>query len=137
METIFFHFLIQQSTATSGSSFFFNWNIFFSASLIFSFQLVKTSFLSTGNSIFFIPSFFLLLENITEIWGKSNFKVEHIPASGHNFFRFFQIFVKVKVVLLYSKSVFFNKFTRLMQTNFLLMETVFFVQSHFAAIRSH
>ena len=39
-----------------------------------SFRLVKTSFLSTGNSILLFQVFFLLIENITEIWGKSNFK---------------------------------------------------------------
>ena len=31
-------------------------------------------FLSTGNSIFLFQAFFPLMENITEIWGKSNFK---------------------------------------------------------------
>ena len=46
--------------------------------------------MSTGNSIFFIPSFFLLMVNI--------------PAGGHNFFSIF----KVEAVLPYYKSVFFN-----------------------------
>ena len=107
METIFLHFLRQQSAAASESSFFFNWNIFFSKSFI----------LASENELFvfwkqycFIPSFFLLMENITEIWGKSNFKEEPYSCKWKPlFFRFFQIFFKVEAVLLpYSKSVFFN-----------------------------
>ena len=37
-----------------------------------------------------------------------NLKTNHIPASGHQFFSFFQIFFKVETVLPYSKSIFFN-----------------------------
>ena len=43
----------------------FSTGTYFSANL--SFRLVKTRFLFTGNSIFFISSFFLLLEKIIEI----------------------------------------------------------------------
>ena len=50
-----------------------------------SFRLVKTSFLSTRN-YFFIPIFFLLIKNIIEIWRKSNLKMNHIPAIGHQVF---------------------------------------------------
>ena len=57
----------QQSIAASGSSFSFNWNIFFT--LDPSFRLVETCFLSAGNSIFFILRFFLLGETITKISG--------------------------------------------------------------------
>ena len=48
------------------------------------------------------------MENIIEIWGKSNLKTNHIPASGHQYFSFIQTFFKVEDVLPYSKSVFFN-----------------------------
>ena len=44
------------------------------------------------------------MENFAEIWGKSNFKDEQYLLVV----RFFQIFFKVKAVLPYSKSVFFN-----------------------------
>ena len=50
------------------------------------------------------------MENITEIWGKSNFKDE--PYSCYwtpiFFFLFSQIFFKVEAVLPYIKGVFFN-----------------------------
>ena len=46
----------QQSTAASGSSFSFNWNIFYTLNP--SFRLVETSFLSAGNSIFLFWDFF-------------------------------------------------------------------------------
>ena len=39
-------------------------------------RLVETSFLSTANSILFYSAFFLLVEIITETWGKSIFKDE-------------------------------------------------------------
>ena len=105
METIFFHFLRQQSTAASGSSFFFNWNIFFSQSFI---PASENEFFVYWKQCFFIPRFFLLMENNTEIWGKPILKTNHIPARVHQFFRFFQIFFKVEAVLPYCKSVFFN-----------------------------
>ena len=81
-----------------------------------SFWLVNTSLLSTGNSIFFISSLFLLMENITKIWRKPNLQTNDIPASGHHFFYlFFQMFLKVEAVLSYSKSVLYparaNKFS--------------------------
>ena len=41
-----------------------------------SFPLAKRSFLSTRDSIFLFQVFFLLMENITEFWGKANFKDE-------------------------------------------------------------
>ena len=67
----FLPFLRQQSTAASESSFLFNWNIFFSQYFIP--DSVKEFFIY-WKQYFFILSFFLLMENITEIWGKSNFK---------------------------------------------------------------
>ena len=40
--------------------------------------------------------------------GSQILKTNHIPASGHQFFRFFQVFFKVEAVLPYSGTVFFN-----------------------------
>ena len=106
VETIFFHFLKQQSTVASGNS-FSSTGTYFSTNP--SFQPAKMSFLSTGNIIFLFQVFFLLMENITEIWGKSNFKdVPYSCCWTPTFFQFFQIFFKVQAVLLYSGSVFFN-----------------------------
>ena len=34
--------------------------------------------------------------------------MNHVPANGYHFFRFFLIFFKVEAVLPYSKSIFFN-----------------------------
>ena len=48
------------------------------------------------------------MENITEIWGKSIFKYEPYFCQWIPFFRFFQIFFKVEVMLPYSESIFFN-----------------------------
>ena len=45
---------------------------------------------------------------LLKLGGNQIVKTIHIPASRHQFFRFFQIFFKVEAVLLYSKSVFFN-----------------------------
>ena len=62
---------------------------------------------------FFITSFFLLMEKVTEIWEKPNFKEKAyscwwIPV----FFPFFQMFFKVEAVLPYSKCLFYNIFYR-------------------------
>ena len=136
METIFFHFLRHQSTAASGSSFFFNWNIFFSQSFI---PASENEFFVYWKQCFFIPSFFLLMENNTEIWGKSNFKEEpYSCTSTPIFFNFFRYFLKWKPCFRIIKAYFSISFIRLVQTNFLSTETVFFFgQSYFAAIRNH
>ena len=84
----------QQSTAASGSSFSFNWNIFFTLNP--SFRLVETSFLSAGNSIFFILRFFQLGETIIKIWGSKVLKTNHIPAGGNHFFNLLRDFSKWK-----------------------------------------
>ena len=70
---IFFHFSRQQSTATTGSSFFFSWNIFFSQSII---SFSKNEFFAYWKQYFFISSFFLQMGNIIEIWRNSFFKDE-------------------------------------------------------------
>ena len=113
METIFFHFLRQKSTTASGSSFFFNWTIFFSQSFILASEYEFTVY---WKQYFFYFKFFLLMENITKIWRKPNLQTNDIPASGHHFFYlFFQMFLKVEAVLSYSKSVLYparaNKFS--------------------------
>ena len=92
-----------------------------------SFRLVRTSFLLTGNSIFTFHMFFLLMENITEIWGKSDFKEDHIPASGHQFFfDLFRYFSKWKLCFRIVEAYFSISSTRRMQTNFLPTDIVFF-----------
>ena len=88
MEPIFFHFLRQQSTAAGGSSSSSN-ETYFSANL--SFQIVKTSFLSTGNSIVLFRGFYAS-ETITETWGKSIFKDEVYSCKGAPIFSIFQKF---------------------------------------------
>ena len=40
--------------------------------------------------------------------GSQILKTNHIPASGHQFFRFFQMFFKTEAVLPYSGSLFFG-----------------------------
>ena len=68
---IFFHFIRQQSTATSGSSLCYKWSIFFSQSFI----LASTSkFFVYWKHYRFFLQFFLLVENIIEIRLKSTFK---------------------------------------------------------------
>ena len=43
------------------------------------------------------------------ILGGSPFlKTNHIPASGHQFFQFFQRFFKVEAAFLFSGNIFFN-----------------------------
>ena len=112
METILFHFFRQQSTAASGSSLFFNWNIFFSQFFI----------LASGNEFFlcweqycFIPSFFCYWTLLLKL-GESQFsKTNHILASEHKFFNFLkwkQLFWKVET----SFSI---SFIQLVQTDFL------------------
>ena len=68
-ETIFFHYLRQQSTAASGPSLFFICNIFFSQSFIpwkQVFCLLET--------VLFYSEFFVLVKTIIDTWGKSIFK---------------------------------------------------------------
>ena len=92
-----------------------------------SFRLVKTSSFVYWKQYFLIPSFFLLMENITETWGKSNFKDE--PYSCYwtpIFFDFFRYFLKWKPCFRIVKAYFSISFIRQVQTNFLPTETVFF-----------
>ena len=127
METIFFHFLRHQSTAASGSSFFFNWNIFFSQSSI---PASENEFFVYWKQCFFIPRFFLLMKNITEICGKSNFKDEPYSCKWTPiFFNFFRYFLKRKPCFRIVKVYFSISLIRLGQTNFPLVETVFFVRA--------
>ena len=67
------------------------------------------------------------MENITEIWGKSDFKEDHIPASGHQFFfDLFRYFSKWKLCFRIVEAYFSISSTRRMQTNFLPTDIVFF-----------
>ena len=79
MKTVFLasgnHFLPFPQTATSGSSFSFNWNIFFSQSFI----------PASGNEISrkqycFIPRFFLSVETSIKIWGNFIFIEKPYPC---------------------------------------------------------
>ena len=127
METIFFHFLRHQSTAAIGSSFFFNWNIFFSQSSI---PASENEFFVYWKQCFFIPSFFLLMKNITEICGKSNFKDEPYSCKWTPiFFNFFRYFLKRKPCFRIVKVYFSISLIRLGQTNFPPVETMFFVRA--------
>ena len=58
------HFLPFSQIAFRSCSFFFSWNIFFSQSFI---PAGENEFLPSGNNIFLIPNFFLVMENITDI----------------------------------------------------------------------
>ena len=89
---------------------------------------MKTSFLSTGNSIFFYSDFFLLMETITEIWGKSNFKDETYSCQWTPIiFDFFRYFLILKPCFRIVKAYYSISFIRLVQTNFLPTETAFFL----------
>ena len=91
------------------------------------FRLVKTSFLSIGNSIFFIPSFFLPMENVTEIWGKSNFRDEPYSCWWTPIlFYFFRYFLQWKPYLSIVEAYFSIFFIRLLQTSFLPTKTISF-----------
>ena len=119
-----FHFLRQQSTAASGSSVFFYWNIFFSQSFI---PASENEFFVHWKHCFFIPNFFLLMENSTEIWRKTNFKHErYSSARTPIFFDFFRYFLKWKSSFRIVKAYFSISFTRLAQTNFMPAETALF-----------
>ena len=132
VETIFFHFLKQQSTVASGNS-FSSTGTYFSTNP--SFQPAKMSFLSTGNIIFLFQVFFLLMENITEIWGKSNFKdVPYSCCWTPTFFDFFRYFLKYKPYFCIAEAYFSISFILLIQTDFLLTKTPF--GGYFAAIRN-
>ena len=120
-ETIFFHSLRQQSFAASASSFFFSRNLSFSQSFI---PASENEFLVYWKQ-YFKPTvfqvFFLLTENITEIWGKSSFKRTIFLLMDTIFF-FFSIFSdKFKAEAYFSIS-----FTWLVQTDFLPTEIVLF-----------
>ena len=86
VEPIFFHFLKQQSTVATIHS---TTGTYFSASP--SSLLVETSFLSTGNSIILFQVF-LFVKTVIENWGSQSLKMKYIPASEHQFFRYFQRF---------------------------------------------
>ena len=107
-----------------------------------SFRLVKTSFLSTGNSIVLLLSFFLLVEAIVETWRKSIFKGETYSCWWTQAFSIFSETLrcfKVEATFLFSGNAFFNKsYIWLVEMDtFCLVETVLLDQSYFSASGSH
>ena len=57
----------------------------------------------------FIPSFFFCNWKLLLKFGGSPFlQRNHIPASGHQFFQFFQRFFKFKAFFPHSENMFFN-----------------------------
>ena len=119
-ETIFFHFLRQQSTATSGSSLSFNQNIF-------------ETFLSVLSIVLF-RVFFCKWKLLLKLRVSPFLKTNHIPASGHHFFQFFGEFLKWKqlfrIVETYPSP---GQGIRI----FCLVEAVFFGQCYFPDSRNH
>ena len=68
--------------------------------------------------------------------GSEFLKTNQIPASGHQFFRFFPRFFEVEAFP-YRGNVIFNKsFIRLVEPDF-LEETLFFDQSYFSTSGNH
>ena len=120
METIFFHFIRQQSTFDGGNCSFFKWNIFSVNPL---FWLVETIFLSIGNSIVLFRVFFCKWKLFLKLEGSQFLKTKYIPVSEHQaFFMFSETwrFFKVEATFPNSGSTFFIKsLTQLMETNFL------------------
>ena len=94
VETIFCNFLRQQSTATSGSSFSFNQNILETFLSVLSVVLFRV----------FCCKWKLLLKS----GGSPFLKTNHVPASGHQFFKFFRRFFKVEAAFSYSGNIFLN-----------------------------
>ena len=69
---------------------------------------MKTSFLSTGNSIFLFQVFFCQWKILLKFGESQILKTNHIPAGGHQFCSIFSDIFTVETVLKYGKSVFFN-----------------------------
>ena len=60
-------------------------------------------------TVFLYSKFFLLCNIVLlKFEGSQIWRTSHIPASGHQFFRFFQILFNVEAMLSYSGIVFFN-----------------------------
>ena len=120
VETNFFHFLRQRSTAASGNSSFFNWNTFFSQSFI---PAGWNEFFCLLGTVLFYSELFFLVESIFESWGKSVFKDEMYSCSWTPVFSIFSEvlrFFKVEATLAYCGNAFSSKsFIRLMETDFL------------------
>ena len=122
----------QQSTAASGSSFSFNWNIFFT--LDPSFRLVETCFLSAGNSIFFILRFFLLGETITKISGSQFLQRTIFLLLDTICSKIFQSGSSFSVK---RKRDFQKLFHPASRNEFSVSWRQFFYQSYFSASRNH
>ena len=135
METSSFHFFRKQSTGGRGSSYFFNWNIFFSQSFI----------LASGNEFFCLletllccSEFILLLETIIEIREKTVFKDEPYSCKWTPIFWNFQRSFKVGAAFWCSRNIFFNKsFIRVAETDFLSSGNSTFWSELFSAFGNH
>ena len=80
---------------------------------------VETRFLSVF-CLFFYSEFFSVSGNYYWNQGEVNFlKTNHVPASGHQFFRFFRDFLKWKQLFRIEETYFSISFTWLVQTDFL------------------
>ena len=139
IEPILFHFIRQQSTAASGDSSFFNWNICFSQSFI---PASENEFFVYWKQYCFTLEFFLLVETIVEIWRKSIFKDETYSCWWTQAFSIFSETLrcfKVEATFPFSGNAFFNKsyIWLLEMDTFCLVETVLFDQSYFSASGSH
>lgn len=105
VEIIFPHFLRQQATAASGSSLFFNWNIF---SANPSFQPEERKILTTGNSNTLFQ-FFSASEYYYWDWGKfSLLKRTIFLLVDTNNFDFFKYFLEWKQLFCIMET-YFNK----------------------------
>ena len=92
-------------------------------------------------TILYYSEFLLLVETITETWGKSIFKDESYSCSSTPVFSIFSEiskFFKVEATFLYSGNAFStNLSSGQWERIFCLVETVFFDQSYFSASGSH
>ena len=125
MESIFFYFVRQQSTAASGSSFFFNWNVFFSQAFISACENVPYLL----ETVFFYSKFFSA--NGLKFGGSHILKKNHNFSSGHQFLSF----LKVEAVLPYSKNTLQNPTGTKEFSAY--RNNIFFKRSYFGAIRNY
>ena len=98
-----------------------------------------------GNQVFicfclsFYSEFFSVSENYYSNQGEAHFlKTNHIPASGHQFFQYFQRFFKVEAAFPYGGNVFFNILHLASKNEFSSQQKqYFFRQCNFSASRNH
>ena len=125
----FFHFLRQQSIATSRSSFKFNQNIL---------ETWERGFLSVFCLLFYSEFFFCKWKLLLKLGGSQVFK-ELYSCQWTPIFSILQIFFKVEAAFPYSGNLFFNILhpDSANGFSFCLAETVFFGQCFFTASTNH